>query len=203
MSLLDDLQYKKDVDWEDVFDVWRRDEADSPGWIHTATKVKGWPDWESWRRYMADQLHLSEYEWRLYEFTDPTKQIPAMQVGPFRSWQHQLPEPMRLQVTFHDYVAERLEWVKENERVQNLLQNFPSQTQLIGLYLEDQDRLMCLEGSHRSAAVALSVKEGVEIDFGLDKPSIAVASISGNSRQQLARAMGVGSENPERKNESL
>lgn len=200
--MLDHLNFKRDFSWDEVFEVWRQGEADSPGWTRVATEVKGWPDWESWRRYMATQLDLADREWKLYEFADPMKQVPEMLVGPFQSWQEQLPEPIRLQATFHDFIAEKLEWAKNHDRIPDMMKHFPSPTQFTGLYLEDQDRLVCFEGTHRAAAVALAAKEGVSIDFGQQLPLIAVASISGDSRAQLTRALEIGSENPERKQES-
>lgn len=199
MSVLDNLQYKQDLDWNEVFEVWRKHEAHFPGWVHVATKVKGWDSWEEWRMYMALQMNLPEEAWKLYEIPIPEQQIPNMLVGPFWEWQKQLPEPIRLQATFHDFIAERLEWAKGHHRIPDMMEHFSSPTQFIGLYLEDQDRLLCFEGSHRAAAVALAGKEGVNIDFGSQKPLIAVATISGDTNELLARAMEIGSENPEKK----
>lgn len=197
--MLDSLNFKNGLSWDNVFDVWRKNEVDHPGWIHTATEVKGWPDWETWRRYQASHLELAEREWTLYEFLDPQKQIPEMLVGPFKSWQEQLPEPMRLQVTFHDFIVERLDWAKGHNRIPDMMEHFPSPTQMMGLYLEDQERLLCFEGSHRAAAVALASIEGNIVDFGSQKPLIAVATISGDTNELLARALEIGSENPEMK----
>ncbi|MCA9373574.1 hypothetical protein KC725_00275 [Candidatus Peregrinibacteria bacterium] len=201
MNMLEELSYKGVISWDEVFDVWRKNEASQPGWVEVATKVKGWPDWESWRRYMAAEVGAEEREWKLYEFTDPMIQIPEMLVGPFQSWQNQLPEEKRLQTTFSDFIAERLDWARGHGRIQDMIQHFPSSTQFTGLYLEDQDRLLCFEGSHRAAAVALAARDGMAIDFGEQVPLIAVASISGDSSELLLKALETGSDNPERKQE--
>ena len=81
------LTFIKPTTWEDVFQDWKNREGNDPGWIHCATVLKGWPDWESWRRFTAEQIKADEREWNLYELTDPLHDIPAMLVGPFTGWQ--------------------------------------------------------------------------------------------------------------------
>ncbi len=60
----------KDISWEEVFENWRENEANNPGWVEIATKIKGWPDWESWRSFGANQMNLPNQDWSMYQFDD-------------------------------------------------------------------------------------------------------------------------------------
>lgn len=86
------VKFIKEITWTEVFEGWRSREANNPGWIKTATEIKGWPDWESWRKFTASQIGAENHSWELYEFTDPMSEVPEMLVGPYGGWQSKLPE---------------------------------------------------------------------------------------------------------------
>ncbi|MDF1497572.1 MAG: hypothetical protein P1P90_05980, partial [Patescibacteria group bacterium] len=77
------MEFVNDTNWEAVFQNWKKREGGSPAWIKCATEVKGWTDWESWRRFSASLVRASERRWELYRFTDPMKEVPEMLVGPY------------------------------------------------------------------------------------------------------------------------
>lgn len=81
------MKFNCETTWEDVFEGWREREAGNPGWIECATKINGWPDWESWRRFTASQIRADERKWQIYEFTNPINEISDMFVGPYGGWQ--------------------------------------------------------------------------------------------------------------------
>ncbi len=158
------LKFIEDTTWKEVFEGWRGREANNPGWIRTATEVKGWPDWESWRRFSAAQIGAEKRSWKIYEFIDPMNDVPVMLVGPYGGWQEKLSEKNKN--SFEELLAmpENYEFFKNHSGVEALINNFPCPTEFIGLVREDNGKVVCLEGHHRATAVALAKKEGKEID---------------------------------------
>lgn len=184
------LRFIRPTTWEEIFQGWKQCEGNDPGWIHCATVLKGWPDWESWRRFTAEQIGASAREWNIYEFTDPMKEIPNMLVGPFTGWQSRLPTSNRH--TFADLVRiqEQAEYFRAHERVVSMLKDFPPATMFIGLQLGD-GRVACIEGHHRATAVALAQLEGKEIDFG-GSVQIALATFGSDEIGLLDRVLARG-----------
>lgn len=176
---MENLTFIKEADFEKVFDGWRYREASDPGWVHCATKIKGWPDWESWRRFSADQIGAFTREWKIYRIDNPNAVIPNMQIGPYIGWQQFL--PAKNIYTFSEMLeipqcAER--WAKDRKII-DIARNFPSPTEFIGFFRERVGRIVCFEGTHRSTAIAQSLKNGRRIAFKT-LPTIALATLPEN-----------------------
>lgn len=163
--------------WEEVFDGWRKREIGNPGWIETATKIKGWPDWESWRRFTASQLKADKLDWERYKFTNPLAEVPRMLVGPYTGWQSMLPD--KNVSSFDDLlqIPERYNQFKEHDVVVSMMDNMPFDTEFIGLIREDNKKIVCLEGHHRAVAIALSKKLNKNIDFSRANITISLAHL--------------------------
>lgn len=151
--------------WPEIFDDWRAREASNPGWVHTATVVKGWPDWESWRQLTVKQLRLDDRQWTMFGLDQPLTEIPAMLIGPHSGWQKNLPVPNVS--TFGDLanIPEQAEHFAALSVTKQLRQKFPAQTRLIGLRRPD-GRIVLIEGHHRAMAIALAAKDGQRLDCG-------------------------------------
>lgn len=162
--------------WEEVFERWREREASNPNWIHCATKIKGWPDWESWRKNVASQIDANKREWKVYQFTDPINEIPEMLIGPFSSWQSAFSK--KNTATFYDLldVQSEIERFSKHEGVLQILAGLPFTTDFIGL-IRDDDKIVCLDGHHRATAFALVKRQGRQIDFGEAKITISLAHL--------------------------
>lgn len=175
------LEVVRKADWEEVFAAWRKDERAEgqwgEGWEKMATQAKGWGSWEEWRRYQFSLLLPEKREWKLYKVLEPMAMLPKFLVGPTQSWQEQLPAEMRLKTSFADFVRVREDWARQHERFADIGARFPEGTQMIGVYLEDVDAVMCLEGHHRCAGVALAARDGKVVNFGEQPPLIAIASL--------------------------
>lgn len=166
----------KPTTWLEVFENWREREGNDPAWIHCATKTKGWPDWESWRRHTAEQLGAPGLEWQIAEFEDPANEIPEMLVGPFGAWQERVKKKNLNSFSEMLDDPKQLKFFNDHQKVLDMMYRFPAPTQLIGIIREDLNKIVCIEGHHRVAAVALAQKLGHQMEFR-GKVEIAIAKI--------------------------
>lgn len=175
--------------WDAVFADWRKREASEPGWIECATKVKGWPSWDAWRAHTAAQFSAAARAWSIWQFDDPMKEVPRMLVGPYGGWQSRL--PTKLTHTFASMldVAEQLDFVRENNGVARIGAGLPFPTMFIGLRRKDTGAIVCIEGHHRAAAVALAARNGKKIDFSGMEVRIALADLSAEEIPLLEKAL--------------
>ena len=178
------------ISWEEIFSGWAEREEKNPGWIRTATEVKGWPDWRSWRLFSAEQMRLPSRVWTLYEFTDPMNEIPAMLVGPYSGWQSKLPAPN--QGTFADLVAIPKEYTfySENANIVGMADQYPADTQMFGVRRPD-GKIVCLEGHHRAVCVALAARDGKTIHFS-QPMQIAIADLGADEEDLLNQVLARG-----------
>jgi hypothetical protein len=183
--------------WERVFDGWRKREGNDPAWIECAIKLKGWPDWESWRRFFASQINAAERKWRIFSFDDGMEEIPKMLVGPYAGWQSRHPDKNNF--TFLDLleIPEQYEFWRKHPKIRSIISNFPPMTEFIGMMREDVNKIVCLEGHHRATAVAVARKEGLNIDFSI-KPRIALTVLTTEELSILDKVLKRGSfKNPD------
>jgi len=186
----------RSVTWEEIFLSWAEREERNPGWIRTATEVKGWPDWRSWRSFSAEQMHLPNRKWMLYEFTDPMFEIPDMLVGPYSGWQSKF--PIANQGSFADLVAIPKEYAfyRQNTNVIGMAENYPSHTQMFGLRRQD-GKIVCLEGHHRAVCVALEAHDGKVIHFPTPM-QIAIADLGSDEAGLLDQVLARGTSKTEK-----
>lgn len=193
--MLQQLRFVKEVNWKEVFAVWRAAEGTDPVWQEFARREKGWDSWEAWRGYQAELFGAGEREWKLYEIVSPGEVVPKFRMGPFQGWQKHFEE--KNVDTFENLVREKTDWVAENIGVRSRLEQFPEPTQFIGVYLEDENVIVLYEGHHRAAAITLAAYQGKPIVFHTN-PTIALTSVSGDARPFFDRLLEQGSGNPQR-----
>lgn len=154
MSTIAGLTKVKDVDWSEVFNIWRVNEAYNQDWLGHL-KSRGFSTWDEWRQYFADQFHLAECIWAIYRIDDPAVTVPTFYGGPFRGWQEQYyggTQP----VTF-GALADNPK-LQQNGRVNLFVENFPTGTIVTGLI--ENGRVVIVEGMHRCCAASLRAKRG-------------------------------------------
>lgn len=159
------LSFIRPLTWEEVFEGWREREANNPSWIECATKIKGWSNWEHWRLHTATQLHLQDRSWSLYEVLGPGSFLPNLLMGPFHAWQKYTEEKNTLTFVELMVLPEPRAFFLEHPAVQRLMKQFPAPTELIGLLREDTQKVVCVEGHHRIAAVTLGQVMGSPVAF--------------------------------------
>lgn len=172
------MKFIKDTAWPEVFEGWRDREANNPGWLECATKVKGWPDWESWRSFTAQKIDATNRNWKIFQFSDPILEIPEMLVGPFSIWQSRVIHKNK--TTFKELLeipGQHEEW-SNHSGILAIMSGMPFTTELIGLIRKDIDKIVCLEGHHRATAISLARKQGKDIDFSQAPITIALTEIS-------------------------
>jgi len=192
---MENLIFIKNTTWQKIFDGWRKREANDPGWINTATKIKGWPDWKSWRRYTAAQFGAAKREWKIYKIANANKVVPAMLVGPYTGWQDRLPVKNISSFTEMLEISANYETFSKNDKVQSMIKNWPNGTQFIGVVRADNKKVVCIEGHHRATAVALAVKNEQPIKLS-DDITIALCELSPGEEKLLGEALKRGSQKP-------
>ncbi len=167
----------RDISFEELFDEWRKNEAKNPDWIHCATDVKGWPDWESWRRNTLSLFGAEKRQWKIYSIDDQMEFIPKMLMGPFNGWQAKVPEHNKY--SFEEMLAlpENLEFYSHHGKVLDMIKNFPAQALFTGVIREKLGKVVCIEGHHRATAISLAKVLYQKIEFG-QKLHIALTTIS-------------------------
>ncbi|MBD3270827.1 hypothetical protein GF376_04855 [Candidatus Peregrinibacteria bacterium] len=193
--MLNNLSEIKDVSWEEAFDNWKSREMNPicrDDWIEVATKIKGWPDWESWRTYSANQFDAKNRKWKKFLINDPDTIIPNFQVGPFSGWQKDLPKTNTY--TFKELIDLKPEY-QTHSRILKILENFPQPTEIIGAYIPEKNRIVCLEGSHRCAAIALAQHFNKNIIWTV-KPAIVLTEFKQGEAEILDSILKTGSSNP-------
>lgn len=200
MCLIIMLTRIRDISWSEVFDGWRKREAGNPAWIECATEVKGWPDWESWRSFTAQQFQAKERTWTLYRWNDPLSNIPDMLIGPFSGWQQRVIR--KNDTTFSELLelpGEEERW-RSHEGVRSILNGLPFATEMIGTVRKDNGKIVCIEGHHRAMAFSLARKEEGLLDFSQTPVTIALCVLEVEECALLDDALHRGtSKNPERK----
>ncbi|PIR03436.1 MAG: hypothetical protein COV60_00285 [Candidatus Magasanikbacteria bacterium CG11_big_fil_rev_8_21_14_0_20_43_7] len=176
--MLDNLTFFKQTSWQDVFIAWKSQEGSDPVWQRFAKEEKGWESWDAWRSHQARLINAAYREWSICEIPDPNSIVPQFLMGPYRGWQKQYAEEEANTHTFADLVRDNIQWVKENIGVKTRTENFPQSTQMIGVYAEDEGKIILYEGHHRATAIAFRVHEGDPIVFA-ENPTIAVVKMNG------------------------
>jgi hypothetical protein len=171
------MKFLKETTWSDVFESWRKREASNPSWVECATKIKGWPDWESWRSFTAEQFDAPNRDWKIFQFTNPEEEIPEMLLGPYSGWQSKVIR--RHETTFKELleIPAQYEELSKHSGIQAITKGLPFTTEFIGVVRKDNGKIVCVEGHHCATAIALARMNGKMIDFSKTSITIALAEL--------------------------
>lgn len=186
------MKFVHNTTWQEVFEGWRRRESNNPEWIECATRIKGWPDWESWRSFTAEQLNAKNRDWKIYKFENPIEEIPNMLMGPYSGWQSGVIN--KNESTFQDLleIPSQYEQWCQHSGVLSIMKGLPFETEFIGLIRKDVDKIVCLDGHHRATAIALAKKQNIKIDFSKIEVTIALTEWASEDYQLLEEILQRG-----------
>lgn len=146
------LKFIRKISWEEIWEEWRRNEAEQKSWIQHF-KERGHESWEEWRETLVKEFELKSFEWELYEVLDPVKTVPGFLCGPFKGWRKYHTDD----ASFGSFASQ----LSENEKIRGIRENFPDGTMLIGI--REAEKIVILEGCHRCSAICLGAKGRVFI----------------------------------------
>lgn len=149
------LKHIYEIQFDDVMDRWMDDEKDVEWWKELAIE-KGFSSVREWRMSYFDILNFNprNFKWNNVGVTDFDLFFENLFVGPFRPWRQ----------FFQDRDKSRFIDMKIdlNAKMQDICDNFPSETTLVGF--TDGMRISLLEGNHRSAALSKKFLNGSDIN---------------------------------------
>lgn len=151
------LEKIKSATWNEVFEIWKQNEANEPHWIELY-KNRGFNSWEDWRINYIKPLGLSELSWDLYKINKPLETVPNFFGGPFKAWKEIFYKKRK---TLKFSKLAKLPEIKMHQGILKIKENFPQKTAFIGIIVNG--RIHIIEGMHRSAAVALLKEEKREL----------------------------------------
>ena len=121
------------MEWTDVIKVLSASVVD-PEWINLFT---------------AEQL-----KWERYTLIQPLLFVPDFSVAPFLSWRQKYFQDQKM-LMFSDLVEINTE-LHQDEYLNSLIDNFPSETTIIALLVDE--KIFVIEGFRRCCAIALAVQ---------------------------------------------
>lgn len=142
------LDFIKNLIWEEVFDIWEKNEASDPSWIKHA-QTRGFKTWREWRETMVPALNLDRLEWSLYQIKNPNQIVPLFHSGPFKAWS--MFYNGKSSVLFKDLIQQKS--VQSNNRLQKMISNFPTESSIIGVNTRSNN-IVIIEGMHRCLALS-------------------------------------------------
>ncbi len=153
------LQHLKNLTWDQVFDVWRKNEDYLGSHWKPLWQARGFKSWDDWRMTYVDRFELKNLnDWGLYEIVDHMKFIPQICGGSFSSWVERYyngeDNPLFSKIVQHPDI-------QPHKGIIKFIDNFPQETTISGVVLGD--KIVVVEGMHRCAAVALAALQGKAI----------------------------------------
>lgn len=154
---MNNLREIKTLTWDEVFSLWRDNEATMPHWIEHYKK-SGYSSWDEWRQHSIQNLDLQLLNWKLFEILNPAKSVSEFYSGPFRAWIKNHYDGKRI-VKFSQLAEDNA--IRNSITTKQILESFPDNSALIGL--NTAEGIVVIEGLHRSCALAVAAVSGIKI----------------------------------------
>ena len=154
------LTYLQDLSWDEIWKRWKEDEEEV--WRDYYTE-RGCVDWEHWRGDLVLKHQLQNLKWSLFEIETP-KDVAGFFIGSWKDWRtfYGSRDASRFSdiVRYKGFIGSQTE-----EKLRSIIETFPPHVRFLGMRYKGD--VMLIEGSHRAAAVALALKEGVSLESAL------------------------------------
>jgi len=150
----------KELKWNDVFEIWRKNEDyHNSHWV-SLWQERGFKSWEDWRMTYAERFELPKLnDWVIYDINNPLEFIPQICGGSFSSWLERYyngeNNPTFAQIAQHPDV-------QSHQGIIKFMEDFPAETIISGVILGN--KIVVVEGMHRCVAIALAVLKGQKIE---------------------------------------
>lgn len=161
------MKFLRKTTWQEVYEDWRKNETKDDLWRAHYNR-RGFETWEDFRKQHIDKEDLTALDWELYEVD--SEEIPSFHCGDFENWQKLSKE---LGDDTFATLSQAPYFQKDHTKIQDLLANFPPQTQMIALKKGDQ--IYLFEGHHRAVAISQLCKSGKTPDVQI---KIAIAEVA-------------------------
>lgn len=191
--VINGMNYQHGINWPEIAKNWLHNEGTRPEW-QTLAKEKGWSSWLEWRSNWVKNFNASKRQWHIYEIETPILSVPEFLIGPTQGWQAYFPKEEYDIHNFRELAA--LSSYKANNKVQDLIKNFPSQTEFIGIHLAN-GKIALIDGHHRAMAITLIAQQAASSQFK-SKASIALCFFAANEDRLLVQMRAKGSSRPPR-----
>jgi len=133
--------------WDYIFDEWRKGEEYQKSW-QEHWEERGYASWNEWRTAYVAPLQPEKLEWFLYEISNPTEILPEFYGVPSKTW---VEKAYGGETTKKLKDIAHLSIIAENEKIKDIIKNFPEETLLTAI-LQD-DKIILVEGMHRANAL--------------------------------------------------
>ena len=166
MSIYEQLYYNKDTNWQEILQIWKKDEVDQAFWQKIYQKFS---TWELWREQCLDNDELPSRNWKLYTVHDPVIFAQKAYCGSFDTWfkhyaQGEFPTKEERDQSFLGNIVTTSS-LHRNPKILEILHNFPRESQVLGI--TDGNRIMLYEGHHRCCALVLSAVNDIKVNVDL------------------------------------
>jgi hypothetical protein len=153
-----ELEFIKDLTWDEVFNIWKKNEGSRENWQEVAKK-RGFNSWEEWRIEYAKVFRCQEAKWSFYKIKNPVRDVPTFFGGPFRTWIEKYYKEKE-SLTFSQLI--KIPELHEHKTVNDMTKNFPVSTELTGMVVDNE--IFIIEGMHRCCALALMNEQKIAYD---------------------------------------
>ncbi|HIP49283.1 MAG TPA: hypothetical protein EYG92_10015 [Lutibacter sp.] len=154
------LEYIHDIEWCDIFAVWRSYEAYQENW-QGHWKERGFKSWDEWRRDYVAPLKPENRKWSIYRVKEPNIDFPKIYGVPSKGWKKNV-YGSKMTISLAEVVEKISADEQKNEKVEAIKNNFPYQTMLTGII--NKDRIILIEGMHRGVALAMMSEDEIKGD---------------------------------------
>lgn len=154
------------ITWSEILKDWEADEVERYRELYES---RGFDSWREWRQSYIDDLRLNEREWTQEQLKHPYDVIPSFVIGGYPGWHVYRPAENHL-VMFADvarpvqegemsFAGSERKDVRTNEGVMRFTRDL---SDAIILVLQSGDLRVVLDGTHRSAAIAVAAHDGLD-----------------------------------------
>lgn len=149
------LEYIHDMDWDEIFSIWRSYEAYQKSW-EEHWRERGFSSWDDWRKNYISPIDPGNKYWKIYRIKNVNDILNFYGV-PSRGW---------IEKCYNGEITKRLSEIEEHPIVRNnnkidvIKNNFPYQTMLTGVI--NKNKIVLVEGMHRAMALTGMAKSGLK-----------------------------------------